>query len=228
MPIPSKVPQIKRELMREKIYTTLREWIVSHTLEPGEKLRDDELAAHLGVSRTPVREALRRLEDEGLVETAPNQWTRVSMIDITEAERLYPIVWTLESLAVSLAMPHLVPNDLETMRRINHRFAQAIEANVSDEAMRLDTQFHAIYIDRSQNADLIQILLCLKARIRRISSAFFHDMAASRISITEHEAIVEALGGGNIAEAQAAVRANWQAGLERLLTVVEAQHKRES
>ena len=102
MPIPQ-TKILNRTFIRDDVYQSLREWIVRGDLEPGEKLKDKELAAQLGVSRTPVREALRKLENEGLVETSANRWTKVAPITIQDAERIYPIIQKLEELALILA-----------------------------------------------------------------------------------------------------------------------------
>ena len=75
MPVPQ-TDVLSRTFIRDDVYVSLHDWIVRGELEPGEKLKDKELAAQLGVSRMPIREALRKLEDEGLVETAANRWTR--------------------------------------------------------------------------------------------------------------------------------------------------------
>src|SRR5207248_3505224 len=78
MPIPQTEIRLTRSLARDEAYEKIRDWIIDGTLRPGELLRDQEIAQSLGVSRTPMREALRRLEDEGFVETALNRWTRVA------------------------------------------------------------------------------------------------------------------------------------------------------
>ena len=80
MPLPSNNRPILRPSIREEVYDTLLSWIMDGVLKPGEKILDKDLASHLGVSRTPVREALRRLEDKHLVESAANRWTRISPI----------------------------------------------------------------------------------------------------------------------------------------------------
>jgi DNA-binding transcriptional regulator YhcF (GntR family) len=129
MPIPNAPPNLEKRSMREDVYAVLREWIVIGTLEPGEKLRDVDIAAHLGVSRTPVREALRRLEDEGLIETKQNAWTRVSGVTGALAARIYPILQALEPLALELAAPHLTRADLRAMPRVNKHIRHALEVN---------------------------------------------------------------------------------------------------
>ena len=129
MPIPESAATLERPILRESVYGRLRDWIVEGSLEPGEQLRDQELAERLGVSRTPVREALRRLEDEGLVETASNRWTRVKAVDLGEAKRIYPILHALGLLALELAFPRLTKVDLEEMKAANRDLQKALEAH---------------------------------------------------------------------------------------------------
>ena len=104
MPLPQSESKLSRTLAREEVYGRLRAWIIDGRLRPGELLRDQDIAATVGVSRTPVREALRRLEDEGLVETALNRWTRVAPIDVGKAAEIYAIVEALELFALETAI----------------------------------------------------------------------------------------------------------------------------
>ena len=105
MPLPESVPKVSRTLAREDAYGKLRGWIIDGTLKPDEGLNDREIGAALGVSRTPVREALRRLEDEGLVVTASNRWTRVAALDLTQAVESYPIIECSKSSPSSMPSP---------------------------------------------------------------------------------------------------------------------------
>src|SRR5574340_1117707 len=93
--------------LRERVYRALRDALVAGELAPGERLRDQELAARLGVSRTPVREALQRLEDEGLVETAPRALTRVTPLAAVAAREAFPVVAALHALAARHGAPRL-------------------------------------------------------------------------------------------------------------------------
>src|SRR4051795_6717816 len=108
MPVPAETDKLDRDLLRERAYAPLRDAIVDGTLAPGERLRDQELCAWLGLSRTPVREALVRLEQDGLVETAPQRFTRVAPLDRRAARDAFPVVAALHALAAELAHPRLV------------------------------------------------------------------------------------------------------------------------
>src|SRR3954466_6364652 len=125
MPVPANDP-FERDLLRDRAYAAIRDAIVDGTLAPGERLRDQELCAWLGLSRTPVREALARLEADGLVESAPQRVTRVTGLDRREARDAFPVVAALHALAAELAAPKLSAEDIDAMRAANARFADAL------------------------------------------------------------------------------------------------------
>lgn len=216
MPLPDRMKKLNRPLMREEVYEALREWIVDGTLKPDEKMRDKELATALGISRTPVREALRRLEDEGLVESAANRWTRVSSVDIGEAHRIYPIIWSLESLAVSLAGPQMDDEDFEEMEAANIRLRLALEDTEAAAASKADRDFHSVFVRRSSNDDLVKILNDLKVRLRRLETMYFGGCVVADRSVAEHEEIIEALKSEDWKSAARAVETNWQESLKRI------------
>jgi DNA-binding GntR family transcriptional regulator len=215
MPVPDTAPTLKRTLAREQIYAELRGWILSGVLAPGERLHDMALAEQLGVSRTPVREALRRLEDEGLIQTAPNRWTRVAPLDLADAGNLYPIISKLEQFALDLAIDALDDSELEEMERANRRLAAALEAEDAAAATAADFEFHQIFIDLCGNPELVSILSDAKLKLRRIELHYFGRFA-SRESTVEHAALVNALELGDFDAAAAAIEANWLNSQRRL------------
>jgi DNA-binding GntR family transcriptional regulator len=216
MPIPVKAEPINRSCMREEVYNTLLSWILEGELRPGEKLLDKELAENMGVSRTPVREALRRLEDKNLVESSANRWTRVTEVSIREPELLYPIIWTLEELAAGQAMPVLVQADFDAMAKANLDLAQALDDQDPVAASRADARFHDGFIRRSGNPHLIAILQDLKIKCRRVEVTYFQGTACGRRSLDEHHRIIDALGSGDLDLARDVIRTNWKSSLDRL------------
>lgn len=218
MPLPIHTERIDRALAREQIYATIRDWIVRGILEPGEKMLDVELALRLGVSRTPVREALQRLQDEGLVQIARNRWTRVSPLRLDDARTFYPIVWALERLAAELCGPVLVPEDYRTMRAVNDRLTRALRARDPVAASAADNEFHGVLISRTKNPELIRLLEELKLKLRRIEIAYFRGSVVAGRSVTEHRAIVTALERKDVRGAAEAVEVNWRSALARLMS----------
>ena len=217
MPIPGpRELKVDRSLVREEVYATVRGWIVDGTLEPGEKLRDADLAEAMGVSRMPIREALRRLEDEGFVQTAANRWTRVAPLDFDEASDLYPILWSLESLAISQAKGRLEADDLRAMREANERLERALAAGDAVGASEADYDFHWALVARSDNSRLIAMIDDLKVKLRRLDMAYFKGSSVTEQSVAEHRRIQEALEAGDYERAVEWVRTNWEESFERV------------
>jgi DNA-binding GntR family transcriptional regulator len=216
MPLPAPAAPLPRTLARDEAYRRLRGWIVEGTLQPGEVLHDQAIAAALGVSRTPVREALRRLEDEGFVETALNRWTRVAPLDLGKAAELYAILEALERLALETAFARLTADDLKVMveaNRLLRRAAGAGDAALADQA---DEAFHQVWIQRAGNQELIALVARLKTRIRRVELAYFDAAGRARQSCREHAVLVGALRRRALPEALAALQRNWRGSAARL------------
>jgi len=219
MPIPVKTKPINRSFMREEVYNTLLTWIMEGELRPGEKLLDKELAEKMGVSRTPVREALQRLEDKELVESSANRWTRVSEVSIREPELIYPIIWSLEGLAVAQAMKHLAKGDFRKMEQANNALKKALAERNPVKASLADLRFHDVFIERSGNHHLAAILRDLKMKCRRVEITYFKGYACAKYSLEEHDQIINALGSQDVALAQSLIRSNWQSSLRRLKNI---------
>ncbi|WP_419176173.1 GntR family transcriptional regulator [Desulfosediminicola sp.] len=227
MPVPHNPQQINRFSMREEVYNTLLKWIMEGVLRPGEKILDKDLAERLGVSRTPVREALRRLEDKELIESAANRWTRVARISLKEPEKFYPIIWTLEELAVSECIDLLDDEDFHQMEAINRSIQKATKNNDPVKASWADVEFHQVYIAKSANDYLISILRDLKIKFRRIEVCYFDGTKSSDESFMEHNQILGALRNRNLAETQHLIRTNWQNSLKRLQALDLDQDQKE-
>src|SRR5688572_11317306 len=125
MPVPEEPLVVRRSLLRDDVFRRLRDAIVDGSFAPGEQLRDLELATWLGVSRTPVREALLRLAEAGLVVARPGRSTMVSTLDMRAVRDARDVVAAMHELAVRNAVGNLTEADLETMREANRRFRAA-------------------------------------------------------------------------------------------------------
>ena len=113
MPVPSGEAVATRVLLRDEAYARLRDAILDGTLEAGEQLRDAELSSWLGISRTPIREAVARLEDCGLVQSAPNRFTRVAPLDRRDAQDAFQVVAALHALAATLGVVRVSRGELD-------------------------------------------------------------------------------------------------------------------
>src|SRR4051812_25430071 len=208
MPVPAENAPLERDLLRDRAYVALRDAIVDGTLAPGERLRDAELCAWLGLSRTPVREALGRLEQDGLVETAPQRFTRVAPLDRRAARDAFPVVAALHALAAELAVPRLVAADLDAMAAANERFTQALAHADVDAALGADDAFHAVFLTASANTEVPRALARLMGRVRRLERLRFGSLSG-RASVRQHAEIAQAAGAGDEAGAATRVRENW-------------------
>ena len=158
MPVPDQAAAIPRRLLRDVAYDAVRGAILDGTLAPGERLRDTELCAWLNLSKTPVREALARLEEDGLVETAPQRYTRVAPLDRDEARDAFQLVAAIQSLAARLAAPRMGQAELARARAANRRFAEALKAGDVDAALAADDDFHGVFLDASGNREIPRAL----------------------------------------------------------------------
>lgn len=212
-PIP--LPALRRTLLRDEVYDRLRDAIVEGRLAPGEQLRDAELAGWLGCSRTPVREALLRLGEVGLVHASPGVSTMVAPIDVCAVRDAQAVVAGLHRLAVELAVARLTPADLEAMRAANTRFEAALRAGDVDAALRADDDLHGIPVAVAGNAALVSVLEQLTPVVRRLERLRFSSRPG-RGSIALHARMIEACEAGDAPAAAALAHQTWQT-LEPLL-----------
>ncbi|MFE4706137.1 GntR family transcriptional regulator [Peribacillus simplex] len=208
--------KITRTSVREEAYMILRDWIVQGLITPGQQLRDKELAEQLGVSRTPIREALLRLEDEGFVETKPSRSTIVSPIQLEGVLNIYSIVWTLEKLAMEQVFDFIEEKHLIEMEAINHEVKKAIDEGNQIVAVQKDDDFHSIYINLSTNDELKRILSGLKQKLIRIELFYFNQVSDVDLSVDEHDQIIEALRNGNLNMVLKVIEKNWKESYFRI------------
>jgi DNA-binding GntR family transcriptional regulator len=208
MPVPTQKGEPARTLLRDQAYARLRDAILDGTLEPGEQLKDAELSDWLGLSRTPIREALARLEDHGLVETAPNRYTRVAPLTARDARDAFPVVAALHALAASLGVPRIADGEVAAMRVANEEFAAALRTGNVDRAVAADDRFHAVLVHASANREVARSLERLMPKVRWLEQARFGSLAGRR-SVEQHRRIVALCAARQTAEAAEAVRENW-------------------
>lgn len=207
--------KIQRVFVRQEAYLKLRSAILDGTLSPGSQLKDKELAAQLGVSRTPIREALLRLEDEGLVQTKPNRSTRVSSIDFHSAFHLYSILWTLERLTLSQAFGSITDGHIQEMIAANERFLQTMKAKDRWAALEADDAFHSVYVKMSANEEAAKIIAGIKTKLKRLDLYYFDKVKNAALSYEEHKQIIEALEQKDLPLAMDAVERNWKNSFQR-------------
>ncbi len=179
--------------LRELVLEAIREAIIDGTLKPRERLMEIQLAEELGVSRTPIREALRKLEMEGFIVMVPRKGAYVADLSIKDIADVFEIRSALEGLAASLAAERITDEELELMERYLVEKAEAIGANDMENLVTVDTKFHETIYQASRNERLTNIINNLREQIQRYRTTTLAYPGRMQESLDEHRAIVEAL-----------------------------------
>jgi DNA-binding GntR family transcriptional regulator len=189
--------------LREVVFDSLREAIIGGVLRPGERLMEIQLAEELGVSRTPVREAIRKLELEGFVVMVPRKGAYVAGISLKDIADVFEVRASLEALAAALSAERITDDELEDLERILVRKAEIITDGNVAEFVEHDTKFHDCIYQCSRNQRLIQMLITIRDEIQRFRAVSLAFPGRMKEALEEHRKIVEALAERNISQAQA-------------------------
>jgi DNA-binding GntR family transcriptional regulator len=209
MPLAEYRKPVEKQLMRSAAYDVLREAIINGELAPGEAIKDTELAVRLGLSRTPVREALAKLADIGLIEFKPGVHTRVATLDRKDVESTLVVLRVLDELAVRTAVPHLRAADLTAMRRANTRFAKAVRAQDVPAALAADDDFHGVLTRRADNPVLTRQIHQLHPTIHRILYRKFGTLVGGQDTVDHHDRLIEVCAAGDADAAAARSVGHW-------------------
>ncbi len=186
------LPRIESVPLRDQAYRVLLEAIVSGRLAPGARIRDQDLADELNLSRTPVREALQRLADEGLVEARPRSHTQVTPLDARVATDAFSVVAALHALAARLALPAWERADTQRLIAANALLADALATLDPAGAVAADDQFHAVFVERANNRELSALLRRVTPKVRRLEWLQFSSLKG-RQSVAQHQGIIAAV-----------------------------------
>lgn len=209
MPIPETREPARRALLRDDVYARLRDAIVDGTLMPGERVRDQDLAAWLGVSRTPVREALLQLGQAGLVLAAPGRSTMIATLDARDLRGAQSVVAAMHRLAVEQAVSQLGAADLAAMREANKRFAAALRRGDADAAIAADDEFHGIPVKAAANTALVTVLEQFTPALRRLERMRFSSLSG-RASVALHNRLIDLCEAGDKEAAAAVSHETWE------------------
>lgn len=202
--------KINRTFMKDEAYETLCNWIITGELKPNTKLKISELSELLGISRTPVREALLRLERDGLVLTKANSWTIVTPIDLNESDNIYSVILALEGLALRQLFSKVKESDIKELELLNEKLNRSAKSNNYLEILKDDNDFHDKLIELSENNEIPPIINSLKKRIQRIELYFFKNVQKEINSYEGHKAIIEGLKEKNFEKSLEALSNNWK------------------
>lgn len=202
--------KINRIFMKDEAYNTLSYWIITGELEQNTKLNINDLSELLGISRTPVREALLRLEKDGLVLTKANSWTIVAPINLEEAYNIYSVIISLEELALRQAFPKIKKSNIKELENLNEELGKAFKKNDFFDVLQKDNHFHSKIIELSGNNEILPIIDSLKKRIQRMELYFFQNVQKKEKSYLEHKKILLALEEKNLEKSVETLKNNWK------------------
>lgn len=206
--------------LRDVVFNTLRHAILRGEMEPGERLMEIQLSQKLGVSRTPIREAIRKLELEGLVVMIPRKGAEVAHITEKDMRDVLEVRCTLEELAMALACKNVTEEKIADLKTANKVFEAAIASQDVVNIVEADVQFHDVIYAMTDNARLIQIINKLREQMYRYRLEYVKDARTHSILISEHNDIIQQLTEKNVDAAKAVMRQhinNQEKGIVRLL-----------
>jgi len=209
--------------LREIVFETLRDAIINQVLKPGERLMEIQLAEEMGVSRTPVREAIRKLELEGLVVMVPRRGAYVAGISMKDIHEVFEVRGALEALAASLAAERITPEELEEMERQMVKEAEETEANNLRNIVEVDATFHDLLYKAARNQRLLQFVSILQEQLHRFRSASLARPGRSKTALEEHKKIVEALAERDAVLAEKLAREHIENAENAMLLSLEKQ-----
>lgn len=206
--------------LRDVVFNTLRQAILRGEMEPGERLMEIQLAQKLGVSRTPIREAIRKLELEGLVIMIPRKGAEVAHITEKDMKDVLEVRSTLEELVVELAIKNVTDEKIEELKCANKVFESAIVSKDAVNSVEADVKFHDILYSMTNNARLIQIINNLREQMYRYRLEYVKDARTHSIIISEHNDIIKQIRDKNVPVAKTVIHqhiSNQEKGISRLL-----------
>lgn len=201
---------IRRHTLRAQVRDELVQWLASGRLKPGDRLEETRVARALGVSRTPLREALTGMAEDGLVESVPNRGFRVPELSLVVVQDLYPLLGVLEGLALRLAGGR-IREQIPRLEEINARMAS--EHLTARQRHQLDRAWHETVTERSPNQTLAGELARLRQRVSHYGGAWEQGAADVRASQTEHAEMTGLIADGALDVAAERLLAHWTRGI---------------
>lgn len=180
--------------LRDVIYENIRKAIIRGDFSPGERIMEIQLAEKLGVSRTPVREAIRKLELDGLVEMIPRKGTYIKKVIKKDIEDIFEVRKYLEALAAFLAAQRIKENQIKEMKEILVDFDKYSEQNDIKGLIEMDTKFHDALFRASGNEKLVEIAQSIKQHVYRYRVLYINDYGNKEGTLSkEHHEILDAI-----------------------------------
>ncbi len=215
MPVPVNYKAEKQLSAKERAFQQIQEWIIDGTLVPGEKINDIDLARAINISRTPVREALQMLSQQGFVTMKPGVATYVNESNPNELSKLLPPLAALQALAAEIATGMMDENTLARLHGLNAEFEKALQKSDYYTALKQDELFHKIIVDKCENPYLSNMTEMLQAHVRKLY--FQKAIILTMDSVKEHAELMGAFEAKNSKKASEIARENWMRPISEYL-----------
>ena len=209
--------------LRDVVFNTLREAILKGDLKPGERLMELQLASKLGVSRTPIREAIRMLEQEGLAVTTPRKGAEVAKMTLKDMEDVLEIRDALDELAVRIACQKISDEQLKQLEDMKELFEKSTQTGNVKKIAEADVTFHDVIYEATGNPKLVTLLNNLREQVYRYRVEYIKDPKNYPTLIAEHEAILESLKNLDVKNAVEAMHVHVANQAEAVKTVIQEQ-----
>ena len=209
--------------LRDVVFNTLREAILKGDLKPGERLMELQLASKLGVSRTPIREAIRMLEQEGLAVTTPRKGAEVAKMTLKDMEDVWEIRDALDELAVRIACQKISDEQLKQLEDMKELFEKSTQTGNVKKIAEADVTFHDVIYEATGNPKLVTLLNNLREQVYRYRVEYIKDPKNYPTLIAEHEAILESLKNRDVKNAVEAMHVHVANQAEAVKTVIQEQ-----
>lgn len=194
--------------LREIVYEELKRRILIGEIAPGTRMMEVELADDMGVSRTPVREAIRKLEKEGLVTIEPRRGAYASDVSIKDMTDVLEVRQYLEGMATGMAALKITEEEKRELLKATEAYSKAVESEDTDEIIHCDELFHKLIVDCSGNKTLIQMISQVQELALRFRYIYYDDFSRYRNQPLEHKEIIEAIMSGDSEKARHAADAH--------------------
>lgn len=194
--------------LRDVVFKTLRQGILTGELKPGERLMEIHLANKLGVSRTPIREAIRKLELEGLVTMIPRRGAEVAQITEKSMKDVLEVRKVLDNLSVELACDRITEEEKEKLQNACKDFEEAVKTGDFSMIAKTDVAFHDIIVAATRNIRLSQMVNNLAEQMYRYRFEYIKDSSQHSRLVKEHEEICQGIINGDSGKALAAIEAH--------------------
>ena len=218
---------INHKSLAEYIFEDLESKIIAGALKPGQRIVEEELCRSFGVSRSPVREALRILESQGFVQRSPRRGVSVTKITMKEAEDIYTIRARLDSLAVYLAIKNKQPGVVRKLKKLHEKMIEVAERNNVSEYFKLNRKFHDTISQESNNQQLIKLLETFDKQTMRYRRMVVRAPGWMKDSIKTHAKIIQWFESGDLDNAEKSRRSTIMSHVQQRFASKTAEEEKD-